>query len=155
MPHFPPTGSCVPTLGPPLVMLFGKVVDTIGGRASLGGVCHMGKALRLTGLASLFTLCDLSVDVVWPTSFLLLPSWCPCLLPCFPGQDGMYLSRTVRKIIPPSPLGCFPQGIFITATGKQDSDSLLCVPLSFQYHRKSLGSFVDPGKTHSFDCSLP
>lgn len=136
------TGSYVQTLDPPLVMLFGKVMDTIGGGASLGGVCHMGQALRLSGL--IFTLCVLSGDVVWPASFLLLPPWCPCSLPCLSCQYGMYLSRTVRKIISPSPLGCFSQGIFITATGKQGSDSLSCLPLSLQYHRKSL----DPGKTH-------
>lgn len=140
------TGSCVQTLGPPLVMLFGKVMDTIGGGASLGGVCPMGQALRLSGL--IFTLCVLSGDVVWPASFLLLPPWCPCSLSCLSCQDEMYLSRTVRKIISPSPLGCFSQGIFVTATGKQGSDSLSCLPLSLQYHRKSLDSFVDPGKTH-------
>lgn len=123
--------------------------------ASQGGVCHMGQALTLTGLASLFTLCVLSVGVVWPASFLLLTPRCPCLLLCLPCQDAMYLSGTVIKIIPPFSFRLLSSGYFHHSYRKaRQQQSLVCTYES-SVPQKILGLLCGPRKdTLCFDCSL-
>lgn len=71
-----PTGSCVPTLGPRLMVLFGWVLKLLSGGAG-GGKWGEGQILRVYNLSVLF--CFLCKAEMWSSHFLLLvlgfPLW--------------------------------------------------------------------------------
>lgn len=68
-------GSCIWILGPQLVILFGKVMGSLCGRALQVEGCHLSKTLREYSLALLpvLSFCFLCMDGMW------LPSPSPCL----------------------------------------------------------------------------
>lgn len=87
-----PLNSCVRILGPQLVALLGKVVEPLGGEASLANMGHWGCVVRMFSLHP-----TLLPEYGYNVTSQALGS---CLVPCLLHHGGLYLSA--NKIKPSS-----------------------------------------------------